>query len=850
MDAPGMQNCRDESCSGDVLSQTPPAIPGGKARLEHLRLQIQGMHCAGCVSRVERQLRSVPGVREVQISLVSGQAAVVWDGSIASPEALTEAVRQSGYSAQILPDQFEALRQAFLERETHQVAWWRRRFLVALGLLTPVLAISLAAEGLAGLHWGRIGLASWAGWIAWVLATGLQVYVGGAYLQASLRQLRRRTVTMDTLVAMGSSVAYLAGTVDWWIGQLVGIGLWRHPAAETAGLSSVVPLHSAGLLGDGLGMHFTEAGLILTFVTLGYYLEHRAKGRASEALRRLVELAPPRATLLQNGQPEEVPLEMVLPGQTVLIRPGQKVPLDAQVLTGSSTVDESWLSGEPMPVLKQPGSLVLAGTINGPGTLTARVVRSAGQTALAQVIELVRHAQESKPPLSRLADRVVAWFVPAVLGLALVVVVLWSWAGNGTMALRAAVAVLVAACPCALGLATPMAVVAATGRAARQGILIKDAAVLETAGQVDTVVLDKTGTLTEGKPRVSAIWPETGISEQELLITASAAAQLSTHPLAQALVAEAQNRQLPLPQADQMTELAGQGMQAVLNGQTILVGNQRLLARAGIACAADLPADYPLPSPKSAEPTRTPPPPIPTTTQPSPQDGQKEESGPARPGPQPVGGERPRTDPPSPWAGESILWVAANGRLLGRIALADPLPEASRQAVEQLQALGVEVHLLSGDRRNVAQTVAAQLGIRHVTAEVLPEQKQQIIQHLRQSGRCVAMVGDGINDAPALASADLGIAIGAGADVALETAPVVLVRNDLRDVARLIELGRRTVRIIRQNLAWAFGYNAALLPLAAGVLVPWGGPHVPPALAAAAMAASDVCVVTNSLRLR
>lgn len=808
------------SCCGTRDEPAPEPLPKG---LQHARLEIQGMHCAGCVARVEQQLRAVPGVQEVQISLVSGQAAVSWDASKSSSEALTAAVNALGYSAQIVPDQFEALRQTFLHRETHQVAWWRRRFLAALGLLIPVLTISLFADTLADWSWASIPGADWAGWTAWILATVLQVYVGGPYVATSLRQLRRRIVTMDTLIALGSSTAYLAGTADWILTHLPGSVSLGHSLARSVSAGAAMETHASGsFLGDWLGMHFAEAGMILTFVTLGYYLEHRAKGRASQALRRLVELAPPQATILQDGQPQEVPLETVLPDQTILIRPGEKVPLDAEVLTGISTVDESWLTGEAMPVPKESGALILAGTINGPGVLTARVLRPAGQTALARVIQLVRHAQESKPPLSRLADRVVAWFVPAVLVLAVGVVVVWGvGAGQWAMALRSAVAVLVAACPCALGLATPMAVVAATGRGAQNGILIKDAAALEVAGRVDTIVLDKTGTLTEGKPRVVAIWPEPGIEEEKLLTTASAAAQLSNHPLAQALVLEVHSRHLPIAQATEVTELPGQGLRARLDGQTIFVGNRRLLESAGIACGTDRAVHQPQHLREAGE-----------TKSPS------------------SLSDTPTPNPDIRKPGSSRLWVAAGGQLLGQIALDDPLPQTSHEAIQQLKALGLEVHLLSGDRREVAEAVAHQLGISHVLAEVLPEQKQEVIRRLRQSGRCVAMVGDGINDAPALASADLGVAIGAGADVALETAQVVLVRNDLRDVARLIELGRQTVRIIRQNIAWAFGYNLALLPLAAGVLVPFGGPHVPPAAAAAAMAASDVCVVSNSLRLR
>jgi Cu+-exporting ATPase len=732
---------------------------------------IEGMHCAGCVARVEDSLRGVAGVGQARVNLVTRQASVQFDPRMTTAAALVAAVAAGGYTARpILPA--DNLAQRMGDREAREARAWRRRLVVAAVLLAPLVWIA---------HFSRLSGMAAVGW-QFLLSTPIQIYVGWPYFAGALKRLRRFSADMDTLVALGTGTAYAAGLV-----------------ALVRGLSAAGTVRP-----HGGAMYFTDAAMILTFITLGKYLESKARGRASQAIRKLLDLSPPEANVLRGQRIERVPVRAVLPGETFLVRPGEKVPLDGRVVSGASSVDQSWLTGEPIPVEKRPGDEILAGTLNGQGSLTAAVLRAAGQTALDQVIELVRRAQESKTGLGRLADRVVAWFVPAVLAIAAASLLTWGFAaGNWTMAVEAAVAVLVVACPCAVGLATPAAVLVGSGRGAEQGILIKDARALETAGRLTTVVLDKTGTVTLGRPKVTAVSPVAGVRDEELLATAAAAERLSQHPLAAAVVAEAEARRIPVPQADELEVVAGQGIRARLGQRQIFVGTEQLLASQGIQL-----------------------------------NGVAESGGGDADQAARLRGE-----------GQTLLWVAMDQRLLGLVCLADPVSPNSREAVRQLKAMGLAVAILSGDHRLAAEAVARQVGIDTVVAEVRPDGKQQVIRRLQQAGQVVAMVGDGINDAPALAAADLGIAIGRGSDVAIEAADVVLLGADLRGVARAIALSRATLRTIRQNLAWAFGYNLVLIPLAAGVLAPLGI-HLPPAAAAAAMAASSVSVVANSLLLR
>lgn len=708
------------------------------------------MHCASCVSTVERALLGVPGVRQARVNLPLAQAAVDYEPGVASSEAMTQAVAATGYQAALSGSSGKPADAVLEEKSRGEIALWRNRLIAAGILLVPLMAASYAPS-------------SWHDWTPRALlaiGTVMQVYVGGPYFAGAVRRLRYGGANMDTLIALGTGAAYGAGVAE--------------------------------ILTGSHGMSLMDGGMILTFVTLGKYLEVRAKGRASLALRKLLSLSPPVAHVVGGEQVSEVPVEQVLPEETILIRPGDTVPLDAVVLSGQSDVNQAWLTGEPLPAEKRTGDLLHAGSINGRGSLQARVTAAAGQTWLARTIELVRAAQESKANVQRLTDQVVEWFVPAVLLIAAVTMAAWSLssAEGWRTGLSCAVAVLIVACPCALGLATPAAVLVGSGRGAESGILIKDARALETAGRLTTVILDKTGTITLGQPRVVEIAPTGGMTGGEVLAVAAAAERLSSHPLAQAVVRAAEEASASRLSARGIKVLPGEGLEADTDGGGVLVGNARLLDRRAIFFPREqveaLAAKHP---------------------------------------------------------GGAPLLVARGGQYLGAIIVADEIAEGSAEAITTLHQLGLSTRLVSGDRQQVAQEIGRQMGIMHVAADVLPEDKQRIVRELQAAGEVVAMVGDGINDAPALAAADLGIAMGSGADVALESADMVLTRHDLRLLPQAIRLSRAVLAVIKQNLWWALGYNVLLIPLAAGAFMP-------PALAAAAMAASSVSVVLNSLRLR
>ncbi|MDH3716602.1 MAG: heavy metal translocating P-type ATPase [Planctomycetota bacterium] len=722
-----------------------------------LRLNIRGMHCASCTARVEQALRGVPGVLSAAANLATNQATVELETSAADVQQLVDAVRRSGYEAEL-----SARDAAEVGAQDEDFRYWRARLYVALPLLAA----------LAWLFFYPLPSTAATQWLQFAVATVLWLYVGWPYLSGAARRLRHGTASMDTLVALGTTAAYLAGLAAF-VGHLTG---------STSDI--------------GHGMSFLDAGMILTFITLGKVLEAGAKSRASSAIRHLLQLAPDEATRVHAGKTERVPAAEVMLGETILVRPGERIPLDGVVLSGQSDVDQSWLTGESLPVEKAPEAKVYAGTINGQGSLAIRVTETVGQTALARVVELVRHAQESKAEVQRLADRVVAYFVPAVLVIAVSAFFGWWLSGQLPIATKTAVAVLVVACPCALGLATPTAVMVASGRGAGRGILVKEARALEIAGGLTTVVLDKTGTVTAGRPAVRHVVAITdssalqAVAADELLATAAAAEKLSSHPLAQAVVTAAEERRLKLPAAQDLEVIPGRGIKARCRAGAILVGNEALMSEHDIDTGR-------------------------LTGQ--------------------INVIRR--------AGETPLLVGLGQRFLGVISVADVVAPHSDEAIRRLKQLDLKIMLLTGDHRVTAEAVGRSLGIDKVISEVMPGDKQQVIAQLRDEGEVVAMVGDGINDAPALAAADLGIAIGAGADVAIEAADVVLAHSDLRGVPETIALSRATLRTIRQNLGWAFGYNIVLIPLAVTGLLP-------PAAAAAAMALSSVSVVANSLLLR
>lgn len=736
---------------------------------------VLGMNCAACVSHVEKALSSVPGVREAVVNLATERATVVYDPVAASPDALAGAVRRAGYEL-VVPGPAEGVRPAEHDPEERarkkDEADVRHRFLVAAIFGLPVLALGMAHGVTAGFaaHLAQL-----------LLTVPVVLYSGGPYYVKAWKGLRRLTADMSSLVALGTGAAFFYSTAATiWPSRFLS----SHPGGE-----SLPPVY------------FEAAAGIVLLVLMGKSLETRARSRTLLAIRKLARLQANSARLVRGGTELEVPLAEVVVGDIVVVRPGESIPTDGEVVEGSSYVDESMLTGESAPVLKQRGDSVAGATMNRMGAFRFRVTRVGEDTLLQQIVRLVQEAQGSRAPIQRLADRVSAVFVPAVIGVAVVTFALWlafgpAGARLGTAVVNA-VAVLIIACPCAMGLATPTAILVATGRGAESGILFKGGEALEAAGSVDTVVLDKTGTVTVGAPTVEAIEPCEDVAAADLLRAAAAAEAGSEHPLGEAIVREARARGLDLPPTEVFEASPGQGVFALVDGVPIVVGSAPWLERHGVPLA-------------------------------------------------PLAGRALRT---ANRAATPVL-VAVGGRAMGIIAVADPIRPGAREAVTRLKAEGLGVLMLTGDRRETAAAVAREIGVDHFIAEVLPDRKAVEIAKLQRDGRRVAMVGDGINDAPALARADLGIAIGSGTDVAVAASDVTLVGADLAGIARSVVLARKTLAIVRQNLYWAFGYNTLGIPIAAGLLYPWTGWLLSPVLASAAMALSSVSVVTNSLRLR
>jgi Cu+-exporting ATPase len=726
-----------------VAENRPPAnrkeLDGAKG---HVELAISGMTCASCAVRVEKRLNKLEGVAAT-VNFASEQATVSFDPGLVSLDDLVGAVASIGYEA--------ALPKAGPE-EGDPARPYLVRLLLAAGVSVPVALWA---------WWAATRFGGWE-WASFALATPVVAYAGWPFHRAAALNARHGVATMDTLISLGTLAA--------WV--------W-----------SVVVL----LSGLGQGVYFDTATLITALILLGRYLEARAKRRSGEAVRALLELGAKEAHVLRDGAEVQVPVEALRAGDLFVVRPGEKVATDGVVTEGASAVDQSMLTGEPVPVEVGPGSEVAGATVNTSGRLVVRATKVGSETALAQVARLVAQAQAGKAQVQRLADRVSGVFVPVVIGLSLLTLAGWLLLGAvGTAAaFSTAVAVVVIACPCALGLATPTALMVGTGRGAQLGIVIKGPEVLEQTRRVTTVLLDKTGTLTEGRMQVAALVPAAGVTEEELLRLAGAAEDASEHPVARAITEHARQELGPPPQATGFTNRAGLGIGARVEGKDVLVGRPSLLAGEGVDLPLDLAAEA----------------------------GRLEENG------------------------NTVVAVAADGAVLGLVALADQLKPSSRVAVSQLRALGLTPVMLTGDNERTARAVAAAVGIDRVLYGVLPEGKAAEVRRLQEAGEVVAMVGDGVNDAPALAQADLGLSIGTGTDVAIEASDLTLVSGDLRVAADAIRLARRTLRTIRGNLFWAFAYNVAAIPLAiAGI--------VNPIIAAAAMAGSSVFVVTNSLRLR
>jgi P-type Cu+ transporter len=738
--------------------------------MDKITLPVRGMHCAACVAKVEGALRSVEGVGPVAVNLATEQATIEYDAARASVETLRGAVAASGYELAERPAPAAGTEGADRERAARDREQRRtqRRFLVGAALSVPIVLGSMPEL----FPWAPAWLRD--PWLLLVLTTPVQFWVGADFHRGFLHDLRYRSASMSTLVSLGTSAAFFFS---------VAVTVWPH-----------------AFMALGAMTYYETAAVVITLVVLGRWLEARARGRTSEAIRRLVALAPRTARIVRDGRDVDVPTAEVVVGDLVRIRPGERVPVDGAVVEGASTVDESMLTGESLPVEKTPGARVFGGTVNRTGSFVFRAERVGSETTLARIIRLVEEAQGSRAPIQRLADRVAAVFVPVVLAIAAATFVGWWWLGPEPALLHAltnAVAVLVIACPCAMGLATPTAIMVGAGRGAEHGVLIKSAAALEMLHRVDTLVFDKTGTLTVGRPVVTDVVAAPDAVEDDVLAIAAAAEQGSEHPIGEAIVTRAKERGLALPPVSEFQSVPGQGVDALAADGRVLLGNRALMDARGL----DVEALTPRADALAAD-------------------------------------------------GKTVVFLAFAGRALGLVAVADTLKPEAPAAVAALRRLGIEVAMLTGDQRVTAEAIARGAGVDRVLAEVLPEDKAREVARLQGSGRRVAMVGDGINDAPALAQADVGIAMGSGTDVAIEAADVTLMRGDLHGVVTAVELSRRTVRIIKENLAWAFGYNAVLIPVAAGLLYPLWGVLLSPILAGAAMAFSSVSVVTNSLRLK
>ncbi|MGI6150008.1 MAG: copper-translocating P-type ATPase [Firmicutes bacterium] len=751
-----------ERAGYEVAEEAPAA--------QRITIPISGMTCAACAAAVERAVGRLPGVREVSVNLAAEQAQVVYDPAEVRLSAVKDAIVKAGYEP--LEAQSEQVDEHQERRLAEIRALWKR-FLFSALFTAPLFYISMGHMlGLPIPSFISPQLNPLAFAVIQLFLTVPVIAAGYRFYTVGFGNLLRRQPNMDSLIAIGTGAAFVYGLY-----AVLQIMQGNHAFAHE--------------------LYFETAGVIITLILLGRYLEAVAKGRTSEAIKKLMGLAPKTATVVTSGQEQVIPIEEVAVGDIILVRPGERIPVDGVVVGGHTSVDESMLTGESIPLEKQVGSEVVGASINQNGTITFRATRVGKDTVLAQIIKLVEDAQGSKAPIAKLADIVAGYFVPIVMGIAVLAGLAWFISGQSAVfSLTIFISVLVIACPCALGLATPTAIMVGTGKGAEHGILIKSGTALETAHQVQVVVLDKTGTITEGRPEVTDVIAAEGMNRSYLLQLAASAEKGSEHPLGAAIVRQAEADGLEFLPLEEFQAVPGQGIVGRISGQAILLGNKKLMDEHGIAITLEAESH------KLAEDGKTP------------------------------------------------MYAALNGKLVGIIAVADVIKPTSRQAINLLHRMGVEVAMITGDNKRTANAIARQVGVDRVLAEVLPEDKAREVQKLQAEGKRVAMVGDGINDAPALAQADVGIAIGSGTDVAMESADIVLMRSDLLDVPAAIELSRATIRNIKQNLFWAFAYNTAGIPLAAGVLHIFGGPLLNPMFAAAAMAFSSVSVVSNALRLR
>jgi Cu+-exporting ATPase len=747
---------------------------GYEARTETIELTVEGMTCASCVSRIEKALRRVPGVVSASVNLATGKASVRAVSGAGQAAGLAAAVERAGYTAQLMgtPDVRDREAEARV-RELHSLT---RSFLTAALLSLPVLILEMGFHLVPAVHMfvaDRLGIQqSW--YVQFAFGTLVLFWPGLRFFRKGVPALLRAGPDMNSLVALGTAAA------------------WGYSVVATFA-PSVLPAGTANV-------YYEAASVIVTLILLGRMLEARAKGRTSEAIRRLLGLQAKTARVQRGGESIEVPLDQVLVSDIILVRPGEKIPVDGDVVEGSSYVDESMITGEPLPVAKSAGAVVVGGTINKSGAFSFRATKVGADTVLAQIIRMVEAAQGAKLPIQALVDKVTGWFVPAVMAIAAATFVIWLAFGPEpalAFALVNAVAVLIIACPCAMGLATPTSIMVATGRAAEMGLIFRKGEALQTLRSASTIALDKTGTLTKGRPELTDLVTANGFERDEILRLIAAVESRSEHPIAEAIVEAAKHSGVEIRTPEAFEATPGFGVSGKVDGRIVEIGADRLMTRLGldISTFADAAA-------RLAE------------------------------------------------DGKSPLYAAIDGRLAAIIAVADSIKPTTPEAVHAFHALGLRIAMITGDNRRTAEAIARRLGIDEVVAEVLPGGKVEAVKRLRQGGRTIAFVGDGINDAPALAEADVGIAIGTGTDIAIESAEVVLMSGDLTGVPNAIALSRATLRNIKQNLFWAFAYNVALVPVAAGVLFPAYGILLSPILAAGAMALSSVFVLSNALRLK
>ncbi|MEG3859659.1 heavy metal translocating P-type ATPase [Microcoleus sp. herbarium12] len=744
--------------------------------MENATMKLRGMSCASCASNIEEAIRSVPGVETCNVNFGAEQASVTYNPSQTDVAAIQDAVDAAGYSAlpmqdDVLAPEDDAERQA---RQSENQDLTRKVWVS--GIISAVIVIG-SLPAMTGLPIPFIPMWLHHHWLQLVLTTPVLFWAGRSFYINAWKALKRHTATMDTLVAIGTGAAYLYSlfptfSPQWFISQ--------------------------GLKPD---VYFEAASVIVALLLLGRLLENRAKGQTSEAIRSLMGLQAKTARVIRNGREVDIPIAEVVLEDVILVRPGEKIPVDGEIIDGSSTIDEAMVTGESVPVKKQPGDEVIGATINKTGSFKFRATRVGKDTFLAQIVKLVQQAQGSKAPIQRLADRVTGWFVPVVIAIAIATFIIWyNIMGNVTMALITTVGVLIIACPCALGLATPTSIMVGTGKGAENGILIKGADSLELAHKLQTVVLDKTGTITQGKPTVTEFITINGTAngnELKLLRLAASVERNSEHPLAEAVVQYAQSQGVELTDSREFEAHAGSGVQGYVSNEWVQIGTHRWMNELGID----------------------------TSSLQQPWDRLE-------------------------YLGKTVIWIAINGKVEGIMGIADAVKPSSVVAIRTLQKMGLEVVMLTGDNRRTAEVIAQEVGIKRVIAEVRPDQKVAQIENLQAEGKIVAMVGDGINDAPALAQADVGMAIGTGTDVAIAASDITLISGDLQGIVTAIQLSRATIQNIKQNLFFAFVYNVAGIPIAAGILFPIFGWLLNPIIAGAAMAFSSVSVVTNALRLR